>query len=134
MLNLRKTMKKFGDFKAKYVDLENENFTLNNRDEEIARLKTELNNINSMKEFCFACEKCAHKFEAEIELFANMKSAHSDCVICDECKFTAENIGELKTHQEILHGKYFQQCKHTFAGEKKLNKHVCRIQISNPCS
>ena len=53
--------------KTKYVKIENDykeksesdnnmglEFTLKNRDEEVARLKTELNNINSMKEFFFA--------------------------------------------------------------------------------
>ena len=67
-------------------------------------------------------------------MFAHLKSAHSDCVACDECKFTSESICDLKTHQEKLHGKYCHDCKHTFAGEKRLKKHVCKIQISNPCS
>ena len=85
-------------------------------------MKTDLNNIISMKEFCFTCEKCGNKFESETELLAHMKSAHSDCVACDECKFTTESISNLKTHQEKLHGKYCHDCKHTFAGEKRLKK------------
>ena len=109
-------------------------FTLANRDEEIERLKTELDKSNYMTTLGFACDECAQKFETENDLNAHMKSIHTDSFVCEDCAFAAGNKSDLTVHQEKIHSKYCQDCKFTFVGERKLKKHVCRIKISNPCS
>ena len=124
---------------ANYEDLCNEKsdnvlileFTLKNRDEQIERLKNEISILGNIY---FECKECTERFETDGDLDAHKKTMHTDCYACEECNHSAKSKADLKLHNETLHGKFCSDCKCNFAGERKLQEHVCRIHVSNPTS
>ena len=50
----------------------------------------------------------------------------------DICDFSTTKTENLKTHIKDNHTFKCKHCDVTFLGERKLEKHTCRIKISNP--
>ena len=80
-------------------------YTLKNRDDTIKSLKVELDALKA-----------------------------AECFQCAECDFSDEKESELKLHIDEQHSHHCQHCDVTFVGVNKLEKHICRIQVSNPSS
>ena len=51
---------------------------------------------------------------------------------CEECDFSSIIESDLKIHVETLHQHLCKHCSCSFAGEKKLKNHMCRIFVKNP--
>ena len=93
------------ELKGIHDDLLISEFTIKNRDAEIERLKTELDIFKA-------------------------KSFHP----CDDCGFSSENDSDLKIHMNERQKQHCEHCKCDYIGQKKFMKHLCRIQVTNPCS
>ena len=78
-------------------------FTLQNRDSEIEKLKQELETVKNR-------------------------------LHCEECDFSSATEIELKCHMGDQHEHHCPYCDCKFVGEKKLEKHLCRVYVTNPCS
>ena len=53
------------------------------------------------------------------------------CYKCEECEFTSNLELELKIHIDSMHQHLCSHCNCSYAGDKKLKKHLCRIFVSN---
>ena len=53
---------------------------------------------------------------------------------CEECDFSSISEPDLKIHVETMHQHMCSYCGSSFAGEKRLKNHMCRIYINNPSS
>ena len=104
---------------------------MKNWDDEIKRLNDEIYNLGKVY---FECKDCKQHFETDGELDTHKKTVHVDCYACEECNHFAESKADLKLHHETFHVKFCSNCNCNFIGERKLQEHVCRIQISNPSS
>ena len=68
----------------------------------------------------------------EVEII-NKNSSNTDLkFFCDICDFQSVNKDDLKSHNYENHEVKCDHCGETFEGRRKLEKHICRLNIQNP--
>ena len=51
---------------------------------------------------------------------------------CDECAYSSETEIALKKHMKTEHEVQCTSCRNSFAGNKKLKNHICKVHVENP--
>ena len=51
---------------------------------------------------------------------------------CDECAYSSETEIALKKHMKTEHEVQCTSCSNSFAGNKKLKNHICKVHVENP--
>ena len=93
------------ELKDKEDNLLMSEFTVKNRDDKIEKLENEIDALKA-------------------ERLYN----------CDECAYCSEKETQLKSHMAEDHTHQCPECDNNFVGKKKLEKHTCRIHVTNPTS
>ena len=53
---------------------------------------------------------------------------------CNKCAYSSENETQLKSRMAEDHKYQCPECDNSFVGKNKLEKHTCRIHVTNPTS
>ena len=55
-----------------------------------------------------------------------------NCFECDQCEHKDEDEQRLKQHIKQYHEIKCDKCSETFPGLRKINNHMCRVQLKDP--
>ena len=120
------------DFVAEKASLANELIEANKQLTKLEKVKKEtVDDFLILESTLESKDSQIEKLKHEI---SSLKSKKIPDYKCDECEYTSDTEDNLKQHTKIAHEVVCSFCNCSFAGNKKLSTHVCKIVVENPTS